>query len=322
MAALIIYPKNVSFSVCQAVKLCAFTIIPSLFPFAVMSGILTGSLDLSSHSILSKAASKLFCCSPVFISAFVCGICGGYPLGAAAAVDIYKNGGCTKAQAEKALSFCCNSGPSFIISAVGVGILKSVKCGAFLFGCHVLSALLTGIIMRPFFCTDREVKKLSSANAQPFSVLLTSSIRKGADSMINVCACVIFFSALTSLLHTAGINSPYLEAVIEMTHGISEMKHYSLPLLSLFLAFGGLSVHAQAAALAGGTDLSILPFFIGKCVHGMAAFLCALLLSPLMGERQVFMFENVSRHAPGIFLISFTLFLLYTLKNVWKKRGI
>lgn len=48
------------------------------------------------------------------------GIISGYPVGAKIVTEFRKNGDCTKAEAERLLSFTNNSGPLFIIGTVGI----------------------------------------------------------------------------------------------------------------------------------------------------------------------------------------------------------
>lgn len=43
------------------------------------------------------------------------------------------------------LRFCVNGGPAFIISAVGAGMMGSVRFGVVLFTAHLLASLLIGI---------------------------------------------------------------------------------------------------------------------------------------------------------------------------------
>ena len=43
------------------------------------------------------------------------------------------------------LRFCVNAGPAFIISAVGAGMLGSVRMGVVLFAAHILASVLVGI---------------------------------------------------------------------------------------------------------------------------------------------------------------------------------
>ena len=49
------------------------------------------------------------------------GVTGGYPLGADAVARLRRSGALTREQAERALAFCNNSGPAFLVGAAGVG---------------------------------------------------------------------------------------------------------------------------------------------------------------------------------------------------------
>src|SRR5690606_14987752 len=49
-------------------------------------------------------------------------------------------------------------------------------------------------------------------------------------------------------------------------------------LLSAAVAWGGLSIHAQAAGLASGTDLRYAPFLLGRVLHSLIAALITFAL--------------------------------------------
>ena len=79
-------------------------------------------------------------------AALVLGLIGGYPVGAKAAADLYRNGRCNESEARRLLGFCNNAGPSFLIGVVGAGIFQSAKLGLLLEGIHIFSALLIGLL--------------------------------------------------------------------------------------------------------------------------------------------------------------------------------
>ena len=64
-------------------------------------------------------------------SAFILGVLCGYPIGAKTAVDLYKNSYISKKEAENLICFSNNSGPLFIIGALGIGMLSSKSAGIF-----------------------------------------------------------------------------------------------------------------------------------------------------------------------------------------------
>ena len=57
-------------------------------------------------------------------------------------------GAVSREEAERLLGFCNNSGPAFIVGAVGAGIFGSPSVGLALYGIHILAAVLTGLLLR------------------------------------------------------------------------------------------------------------------------------------------------------------------------------
>ncbi len=101
-----------------AVMLCIRVIIPSLFPFFVCSALLveTGAAKRLGRW-LSFAMRPLFNVPGSAGVAFVLGALSGYPVGAKCGVDLYERNLCTKAEAQRIICFCNNSGPLFIIGS-------------------------------------------------------------------------------------------------------------------------------------------------------------------------------------------------------------
>ena len=83
LAALTAFSAQAQDSVRDALRLCADTIIPSLFPFFVLS-VLLNRLGLPGmlSRLMGRAASALFGVSGEGASALFIGLTGGYPMGA------------------------------------------------------------------------------------------------------------------------------------------------------------------------------------------------------------------------------------------------
>ncbi len=117
----------------EALRLCAEVVIPSLFPFFVCSNLLIG---LGGARVLSRYLSRwmrpLFGIPGAGALAVVLGVVSGYPVGADCVAELYASGECTKTEAERMLAFCNNSGPLFVMGAIGVGMLNNPKLAAIL----------------------------------------------------------------------------------------------------------------------------------------------------------------------------------------------
>ncbi len=98
----------------KALALCAGTVIPSLFPFMAVTGLL---VRLGFGQWLAPYMAGLM--APLFRlpgcagSALLLGLVGGYPIGARTAAELYASGALTAQEAERLLTFCNNSNPCF-----------------------------------------------------------------------------------------------------------------------------------------------------------------------------------------------------------------
>ena len=96
----------------MGIELCIRTVIPSLFPFIMLSMLLTREVAGRSRWLLpiSELLGIPQSAQSLLIPAFL----GGYPVGAKCIHDLYRNGQLHKQQAEGLLSFCSNAGPAFL----------------------------------------------------------------------------------------------------------------------------------------------------------------------------------------------------------------
>ena len=117
--ALLLYPQASMEAARTGLQLCGNVIVPSLFPFFVLSSLVV-ELGLAGHlgRLLEGVMRPLFRVNGACASAFALGFIGGYPVGAKTAISLYQNGMCTKTEAERLLAFCNNSGPAFILGVV------------------------------------------------------------------------------------------------------------------------------------------------------------------------------------------------------------
>ena len=304
MAVLIFASPQVIDSCRYALSLCAEMIVPSLFPFFLLSVMLskTGFPALLGK-LLSPLASKLFRVSGAGASAFFIGITGGYPLGAAYIAQLRQDGAISLSEAERLLSFCNNSGPAFIIGAVGVGVFDSPKAGLLLYSCHIAAALLWGILLS--FRGEVCPSELPAAKPMGFSQALPEAVSQAVVSVLNVCGFVVCFTVFAGLLDSLGIlpalsgrlseftgaelhfSRALLVGILEIGSAAGDMRALSaspanLALASGILAWGGISVHFQTFALISDTEIKGTLHFAGRLMCAIFAFVLAFLFSNLL----------------------------------------
>lgn len=296
LGALIFASQSVLISSREALSLCAELIIPSLFPFFVMSILLNRlGLPRAMSRIPGSLAEKLFNVSGTGVTALIIGLTGGYPLGAAYIADMCRAGSVSTDEGEQLLSFCNNSGPAFIIGAVGAGTFKSVRVGLYLYSVHIIAAVITGIIMRPKkkAVTDNTDLSCDIGNI-PFASVFPDAVKAAVTAVLNVCGFVVCFSVIVGLIDSNGAFSTFIgqaashtgmelhwmrslfTGLIELGSGIGLMRTMSitpinLSLTAFLLGWGGLSVHFQTMAVISDSGIKGALHFAGRLISASIA---------------------------------------------------
>lgn len=267
----------------ETMNLCFETIIPTLFPFFVCSGILIYSGFCEILAKMFRFCMKpLFRVSPAGASAFVLGIISGYPLGAITAGELYENNYISKTEAERLLAFCNNSGPLFILGAVGAAVYSDVKIGAVLYLTHIAASITVGIIFRFYkksnFTAPPTVMTTPKRDAgEIFNIALQNAVR----NILTVCGAVVFFGTVSrlalNLLPLGDTVYAVLSGIAEFANGTAAIANLTLPIASklvltaFIVGFAGFCVHMQVIAVIAKYRLSLVPYFIGKLLHGILA---------------------------------------------------
>ncbi len=300
---LVLSPETTLSAARDAVEMCLSTLIPSLFPFFVCSGLLS-SLGFSAlcSRLLSPMMRKLFDLPGCSALAFFLGLVSGYPVGAHVAAELYSNGQCTKAESEHMTAFCNNSGPLFVIGVVGTSFLKSPTLGYCLYISHIISAIIIGFLFRFYKTRERtSIRQLPPSpcyNKKDAALSFGCVIDNSVFSTLKVCGFVVFFSVFTSTLPQSPLR-PILFSFAEITGGIHELSNLELDispklaLISFFLAFSGLSVLFQVSSIIAPKGISLTPYCIGKVLQGvLSAFLTVLLVRVFPQTQSAFSHMN------------------------------
>lgn len=289
-AALLFFPDVSAAAAREGVALCLQTVLPSLFPFFVLSSLLVQS-DVP--RLLSRAMAgvmyPLFGVSGAGASALILGLLGGYPVGARTVAELYGRGEIAREEAEQLLAFCNNSGPGFFLGVCGTAVFGSARAGMYLYLIHVGAALVTGVLLRRDLGLPR--RKAVSRQRAPFDLAaaLPAAVQSSFAAVGSVSAFVIFFMVLLRLLRLLSL-VPALAALpplpraalfgfMEMTNGVNALPatRAGFVLCAAIMNWGGLSVQAQTCAMLAGSALSARRCVIGKAVQALAGVPLALL---------------------------------------------
>lgn len=263
----------------QAVRdgltLCAGSVIPALFPFLAVSGLLT-ALDAGASPALGPLA-RLLGCSQAGAQAFLLGLTGSYPVGARTVAQLYRRGGISRREAGRLLLFSNNCGPAFILGVAGLGCFGSLRAGVLLWGVHILAALVIALAL-PRRAAEPPERPGSVPPRPPLVPALIAAVRDAAGTMVYICGFVVFFLVLLRVLgRVTGLSHPVLSGAVELTQGILALPHTRRGFVwaAGLLGWGGLSVHGQSAAVLSGTDLPMGPYLAAKAAHAAVSVLLA-----------------------------------------------
>lgn len=300
-------PTKYTSGTISGLKLFVFNVLPGLFPFMLLTKLITEiGLVFNVSQKLDKFSYKIFGTPGVSIYAFIMSIVSGYPIGAKIIGDLYQKELITEQDAKKMSIFCTTSGPIFIIGTVGTIMFQNFKFGLILYASHILSSVLIGIIYNLF------TKNKSSKNTQHHQVIyitkksniLSECINQTLNSLFVVGAYITIFyligelfnsinlftfltELLNPILSKLGFSRTHAEGllygILEVTRGAKTLSSTpnisSVALTSGILSFSGLSIIFQSMAFLKDTKIKAHNFIFSKCVHSIfSIILCYILL--------------------------------------------
>ena len=266
---LILDSKTAIAGAAEGIELCLRSVIPSLFPFFMLSILLTNALSRQ-RLPFPKFIGKICGLPQNAEGLFLIGLLGGYPVGAQAVADAYRSGSLSKVAAQRLLGFCSNAGPAFIFGISGC-LFSKQWIPWIIWLIHILSAVSVGAIL--------PAKTSQTATTQSsLPITVQQAFKRSLRSMASVSGWIILFRILISFLdrwflwllpQTAGI---FIAGCLELANGIFALQSINSEpirfiLCSTFLGFGGVCVSMQTASVTG--DLGTGLYFPGKMLQGV-----------------------------------------------------
>lgn len=262
----------------EGVDLCIWTVIPSLFPFFVLSILLTGAFMGSQLSHI-RLFGKLFSLPEATESLLIPAFLGGYPAGAQSIAQAFHQRQLSKETAEQLLAYCNNAGPAFLFGMTAVHFPQKGMVWL-LWLIHICSAILVSIVL-PCGNTKGNV---TGGKVISFSDAVLSALKV----MAQVCGWLVLFRVIIRFLNRWILWIFPIElqvavtGLLELSNGccmLNKIPDVRLRFLicSGMLAFGGLCVTMQTLSVT--TGLSLKRFFLGKVLQTLfSLLLCAGIL--------------------------------------------
>lgn len=211
---IIIFPNNCIIAAKKGLLTWFNIIVPSLFPFFVITDLLInfGFIELIG-ALLEPLMKPLFNVSGKGAFPLIMSFTSGYPVGVKLVSSLRINNMVSKVEAQRLLAFCSTSGPMFMIGAVATGMFNTQSITPLIVIPHYLGAITVGVIFR-FYKKQATPKynishmdnvrnlytKTISSENKSLGKLLSKSIQNSLYSISIIGGFMIFYSVVAEIL--------------------------------------------------------------------------------------------------------------------------
>lgn len=264
--------------------------IPALFPFMIVSGLLVRmGLATSIASLFSFFLNPILKVRPPLLYTVFMGFLCGFPMGARITKEFYERKEINQKEAQWLLAFCNNLGPAYVCGTI-LPLLQRQTVWPYVLGLYGIP-MLYGMVLRytgfrdsvPKTETKEKPLLQSEAQAKDSASLilhLDDAVNQAVGSILMLGGYMILFQVLQILPEqilcfssdfgekTAAMLSP----VIEISGGITRIGA-QMPLWCLMiLPSGGLCCMAQTYGVLKGSGLSLKNYTLHKGILTLLHF--------------------------------------------------
>ena len=271
-AGILCFPGQCAQGAKRGLSFCGNILIPSIFPFLVLSVFVVKSgVSKALSRLLDPVTKRLFRLPGSAGATVLIGLTGGYPSGARGIKALLDSGEITQKQARRMLCFTVGAGPAFVISVTGSGLLGSVQTGIILFISQLSAALVLGILVG-LFARGEEAPAEARGGASSASMPVSSALvvildQSGISSFLK--------EVFSSFGLPDRIASSLVPVLLEVTTGstAAAAAGAGAPFLSFALGWAGLCVDFQIFSMLRSVSFSKAVFLLFRLFHGLLSAL-------------------------------------------------
>ena len=252
------------------------SLIPSLYPFMILSGVCMHFLNSKEETVRLKFSKRK---RKHLALPFIFSILFGFPIGACVVSDLYNRNRVNKGVCNRLFPLFNQCSFSFVTLVVGREFSSSFYVGLQIYAVMIFSSLLVYLLFQQ---QDDDTFSVGYTKENvPFSLL--SIIKKSTMNMLYIVGFLIAFSipcALVQQYFTKRIVSVLLAVGLEMTNGCRMICKYfpadsifRLPFLCFCVSFGGACIGMQSQLCQENGGFSMKEYYIRKFLQAIFAFL-------------------------------------------------
>lgn len=297
-AAIIIYPERYVGCCFQGFAMWAECVLPSLFPFMVITLILVKTGMAEKAALPLKKFSKKLNFPPAAAAIFVLSLFSGYPAGSRVVGEFYESGVIDKTESKRISYIASTSGPLFIVGSVGFNMFGDKLAGVKILAAHIIAVTLVSVIVSLF---SGKPKQYAKTRKKPDENVLYNAFYGAVISVAVAGGFIAFFfvaatfSADFNLLYPlekffnlfldGQTSSAVCLGLIEATTGCRALAQNAgggplqIAAAGFLITFGGVSIILQQLSYLLKTGVSALKFIGVKALQAALCFVILLLIA-------------------------------------------
>lgn len=254
----------------EAMTLWYTSVAPAMFPFFALLPVLTDEDALNIYErLFGRIMKKLLRISGSAAAAALVGLIAGSPAGSMAIARAFRCGAISRRDARVLAALATGSGPAFMVSSVGAGMMKDVFSGIKLLFCAWSASFLTAFIVSRISAEGENARFEGEADLNP-----PGAVREAVLGILTVAGYMTVFRVFAG-----GLNEN-LYAFFEISGGcFSAAQKGSFVMASAVAGFGGLCLLAQNSRNLAQTGVRVWELLLIKASTGALSAAFGALLS-------------------------------------------
>lgn len=232
-------------------------IVPNLLPmFIITSLIIESNLIINICNIFGKLFNKIFKCSNYGIFIYFLSLFTGSPSNAKYINDLVNNNLISNTLSDKLLLFTSNYNTLLIYSLLSLYLNKSISIKIIII--IIISNIIVGLIFRNINYIDLKTNYIKR------KINISKIIKDTIDTLLMILGTLIFFNIIINLLPIKNmLLKNILNGFLEITTGLKGLEYLDIStnikilLSTLYLSFGGLSIHTQIKSILPDTNYTL-----------------------------------------------------------------
>ena len=296
-ALMLIFPTLTKSGAYTGLVLWLYTIIPTLLPYMIISGIICYfNAFVIIANLLYPITKIIFGISKPANYCLIVGFLCGYPIGSKVIADMSNDNQISLNEANYLLCFCNNISPSFIINYVTSSILcncykidnaTSKSIILILFIAPMIASLIYRILHKQLNFSSSYKSNIVTASLNNYN-FMDRCILNSFENIFKIGGYIIIFTIISTWIQSISIINPnlsfFISSICEITSGLNGLKYTDFQrnigiLNVLFLcSFGGICSIAQTLSMISGTSLDIKKYITFKVINGVIAIILGVII--------------------------------------------